>query len=113
MNAGIWLIIVLLGLLLGFLSGYFYRQLSAIRAQKEEQKLAEDIIARAKEEARVIQLQAKDKALEIRQAADAEIARRRAELIKEEDRLQRRREEIDIRLDRLEKREQALTECDR
>lgn len=108
MNAGIWLIIVLLGLLLGFLSGYFYRHLSAIKAQKEEQKLAEDIIAKAKEEARIIQLQAKDKALEIRQAADAEIARRRAELIKEEDRLQRRREEIDIRLDRLEKREQAL-----
>lgn len=108
MNAGIWPTLALLGLLLGFLIGYFYRHQLTIKAQKEEQKLAEDIIAKAKEEARIIQLQAKDKALEIRQAADAEIARRRAELIKEEDRLQRRREEIDIRLDRLEKREQAL-----
>lgn len=108
MHAGIWLIVVLLSLLLGIITGYLFRQSQIARAQKEEQKLAEDILAKAQEEARNIQLQAKDKALEIRQAADAEIARRRAELIKEEDRLQRRREEIDIRLDRVEKREQAL-----
>lgn len=108
MNAGIWLTIILLSLLLGFLTGYLLRHIQNLRAQRKESKLVEDIISKAQEEARNIQLQAKDKALEIRQAADAEIARRRSELIKEEDRLQKRREEIDIRLDRLEKREQAL-----
>lgn len=108
MNAGIWLTIILLSLLLGFLTGYLLHHIQNLRAQRKESKLVEDIISKAQEEARNIQLQAKDKALEIRQAADAEIARRRSELIKEEDRLQKRREEIDIRLDRLEKREQAL-----
>jgi ribonuclease Y len=62
----------------------------------------------AKEEAQQIELQAKDKALQIRQAADAEAARRRADVGREEDRLQNRRKDLDERQDRLEKRDQLL-----
>ncbi len=69
---------------------------------------AENILNTANEEARNIQLQAKDKALEIRQSAETEIAKRRSDLNKEEDRLQRRRDEIDARVEKFEKREQSL-----
>lgn len=69
---------------------------------------ADNIINAAKEEARNIELHAKDRALEIRQSADAEIAKRRTDLNKEDDRLQRRRDEIDARLEKIEKRDQTL-----
>jgi ribonuclease Y len=62
----------------------------------------------AQEKALSIELAAKDKALQIRQAADQEATRRRTDISREEDRLQKRREELDNRTDRLEKREQAL-----
>jgi ribonuclease Y len=103
-NIGIIVISLIIGLVIGFL---FRQILFTIRKSREEDA-AGNIIMGAKEEARNIQLQAKDKALEIRQSADAEISKRRSDLSKEEDRLQRRRDEIDARTERLDKREQAL-----
>jgi ribonucrease Y len=108
MNGGTWLIIAIVGLGVGIGIGYLIRQSIYARALKKDRDEAENLLSAAKEEAHNIELQAKDKALEIRQAADGEIARRRTELIKEEDRLQKRREENDARGDRLEKREQLL-----
>lgn len=108
MNAGIWLLIATMILALGIAIGYLVKHLQVARSIQKEREEAESILSKAREEARNLELQAKDKVLEIRQAADAEIARRRAELNREEDRLQKRREENDARADRLEKREQAL-----
>jgi ribonucrease Y len=108
MNAGIWLLIAAIALALGIVVGYYVKHIQVTNAIKKEHEEAESILSQAKEQVRSLELQAKDKVLEIRQAADAEIARRRAELNKEEDRLQKRREENDARADRLEKREQAL-----
>jgi ribonucrease Y len=108
MNSGIWLLIATAGLALGIAIGYYLKQTQIAKAKKEEQTQAESILNKAKEEARVMELQAKDKAIEIRQSADSEFARRRSELSREEDRLQKRREEVDARTDRLDKREQLL-----
>ena len=108
MNAGIWLLITAISLALGMAIGYFIKHQQAASAIRKEKEDAENIVNHAEEEARSIILQAKDKALETRQAADAEIARRRTELSREEDRLQKRREEIDSRTDRVDKHEQAL-----
>jgi ribonuclease Y len=108
MNPGIWLLIVAASLALGIAIGYYLKQTQVTKAKQEEQAQAESILTKAKEEARAIELQAKDKAIEIRQAADSEFGRRRAEISREEDRLQKRREEIDARTDRLDKREQLL-----
>src|SRR3989337_1122961 len=108
MDLGIGLIIALLCLLIGVAIGYALHTYIKNREQKRLQITAEQIVNEAKEQAHVTELQAKDKALEIRQVAEADVVRRRAEIGREEDRLQKRREEIDIRADRLEKREQAL-----
>ncbi|HLE15800.1 MAG TPA: ribonuclease Y [Anaerolineales bacterium] len=108
MNSGIWLLIVAICLALGIAIGYYLRHSQIAKTKQKEQEEADSILVKAKEEARVIELQAKDKAIEIRQAADSEFARRRTELSREEDRLQKRREEIDGRTDRLDKREQLI-----
>src|SRR5512139_2040207 len=111
MNAGnmiIWLLISLVALVLGGVAGYLVRNYLLVREQTQKQLEADHIIALAREQAQEIELQAKDKALQIRQSADQDISRRRAEVTREEDRLQKRREEIDNRTDRLEKREQAI-----
>lgn len=104
----LWIIIALVALGLGVGIGYVIRQIfieGSLTKQKEEAKL---ITQEAVQKATDIEIRAKNQALEIRQSAEAEIARRRNELAREEDRLQKRREELDLRTDKLEKREQAL-----
>lgn len=105
----LWLpVAAVLALIVGGMLGYYYRQVLTKDTQQKLREETERILTSAKEQALAVELAAKDKALEIRQAAEAEIVRRRAELSREEDRLQKRREELDLRTDRLEKREQTL-----
>ncbi|MCS6906787.1 MAG: ribonuclease Y [Anaerolineales bacterium] len=94
--------------LVGVAGGYLLREWIARRKIQQGKEEAERLIREAAQRASDIELEAKNHALEIRQQAEAEIARRRNELSREEDRLQKRREELDLRADRLEKREQAL-----
>jgi ribonuclease Y len=112
MNPGVWLLIVLISLVLasagGLAIGFYIKNLQHEKERILQQEEADSIINQAKEMAFNLELEAKDKALEIRQSAEAEISRRRADLTKEEDRLQKRREELDNRADRMEKREQLL-----
>lgn len=107
-----WIIIefisILIAIPLGFIIGYLYKQNKAEKALLSQKEEAERLLDQAREDVRVMEVQARDQALEILQKAEAEVARRRTELTREEDRLQKRREELDNRLDRLEKREQTL-----
>jgi ribonucrease Y len=110
MNIEIWMMILvaLVSLLLGGAIGYMIKHIKAVDTNQKLREEAENQLLTAKEQALTIELQSKDKALEIRQTAEAEASRRRAELNKEDDRLQKRREELDGRTDRLEKREQTI-----
>jgi ribonucrease Y len=79
------------------------RQRDAEQAAKADQlKLV------AEDRARQIELKARDTALRMRDEAEEELGRRRAELSREEERIQRRRAELDKRLERQELREQIL-----
>jgi len=102
------LLMIILSLLLGIAIGFIIRQLLYANKAAKDKEEAGNILKIANEEARNIQLQAKDKALEIKQTADAEISHRRSDLNKEDGRQQRRRDELDSRTDRIEKREEAL-----
>ena len=108
MELGITIIIAIISLAVGVAAGYAIRQYLVNQALQKSQDEAALIITTAKEQAANIELQAKDKALSTRQTVEVEINRRRADLTREEDRLQKRREELDVRTDRLEKREQVL-----
>jgi ribonuclease Y len=108
MTIEIWITVAILSLVIGVIAGYTVKHM---RTREVEQKLreeAEHLLNTAKEQVFTSELQAKDKAIAIVEAAEQENARKRTELSREEDRLQKRREELDNRTDRLEKREQAL-----
>jgi ribonuclease Y len=101
-------VLVVLALVLGAAFGFFLERAQTKSARQEEQQRIEKLIAEAREQAKSIELQARDAALRITQGAEAEINRLRSELNREEERLQKRRAELDARLERLEQREQAV-----
>jgi ribonuclease Y len=80
----------------------------ANKFRQEQTDRADNIIVQANENAKTIELEAKDRALQYLQEAENEIKSRRQEVSREEERLQKRRVELDHRLERLEQREQAL-----
>ena len=104
-----FLVVILLisAVLIGILTFFLVNAFKA-RYQKEQQEKADGVVQQATEQARQIEIDARDKALRILQEAEAEIGRRRTELGREEERLQKRRTEVDHRIERLEQREQAL-----
>ena len=102
------LVLSLVVLAIGIAIGYAIKHVSVRRAQDKSRDEAAKVLNAVKEQAQNIEMQAKDKALQIRQSAESEVNRRRSELTREEDRLQKRRDELDVRADRLEKREQAI-----
>jgi len=87
---------------------YFVTRYLMKRFYREQQMRADNTVAVANEQARAIELEAKDKSLKVLQQAEAETLRRRGDLTKEEERLQKRRTEMDNRIERLEQREQTL-----
>jgi len=95
-------------LLMGGLIGFVIKQSLVENKRKAQNLKADHIITEAKEQAREIELEAKDNALQITQKAEEELNRRRSELSKEDDRLQKRREELDQRLEKYEEREARL-----
>jgi ribonuclease Y len=104
-------IVILVGvifLIVGVVAGYFLHRYVVEKQTKGQQEKADTILKGANEQARLIESQARENAVKIIQAAEAEIKERRIELNKESDRLDKRRTELDSRVDRLEQREQAV-----
>ena len=76
--------------------------------EKQKKKKTEQMLQEAREKAKVIELEARDEAIKIKQDSEAELSRRRNDLTREDDRLQKRRAEIDARVERLEQRESQV-----
>ena len=79
------------------------------RFQAEQQARADNVIQLAKEKAKALELEAKDRSLKIIQEADEEVKESRKELNRENTRLQNRQAELDKKVDRMEQREVALS----
>jgi ribonuclease Y len=98
----------LLGIALGAGLGFWYRQQQLDREAVARRSALEKELGEAQGRARQIELQARDAAIRLRDEAESEAGRRRAELAREDERLTRRRTEIDNKVERTEQREQAL-----
>ena len=98
----------LLGIALGAGLGFWYRQQQLDREAVARRTALEKELGEAQGRARQIELQARDAAIRLRDEAESEAGRRRAELAREDERLIRRRTEIDNKVERTEQREQAL-----
>jgi ribonuclease Y len=95
--------LIVIGLLWFILSRYYAKKIST-----EKQNQSDSIILNAKEVAKSVELEAKDKALEILNNAEEEITKRRMEVSREEERLHKRRTDLDHRIERLEQRELVI-----
>lgn len=95
-------------LLVGAAVGYYVRQYMVGADLKLAQTSAEKLLAEANAKKNEILLDAKDEALKIRQAAEAEHRERRAELQRQERRIQQKDENLDRRLESVERRERSL-----
>jgi len=87
---------------------FFLNRSYVKRLNIEKQNQADSIIVNAKEVAKSIELESKDKAIDILNNAEEEITRRRSEISKEEERLHKRRTDLDFRIERLEQRELVI-----
>jgi len=109
MGDGVTAIIIgVLGLAIGFGLGFLIRRYLVQDKIGKQQQRAQQQLEQAEKKASEIVLAAKDETLEIRNAAEKELQRRRSALRREEERLQRRREKVDQRQERLEQREVSL-----
>jgi ribonuclease Y len=102
------IVVDILVLAVGLAVGYFFSRYQNERSRKDQQGRAGDIVQKALDEARQIDVEARDSALKIVQAAESEIVQRRTDLNRETDRLDKRRTDLDNRIERLEQREQTL-----
>jgi ribonucrease Y len=100
--------IIIADLLLVVGTVYFATRFLSDRFRREQQLKADNVVLAAQEKARNIELEFKDKSLQMMQESESEILRRRSDLGREEERLQKRRADLDFKVDRIEQREQVL-----
>jgi ribonuclease Y len=96
---------VLLALLVGIGIGYFIQTFRSKAIGQAAEIEAQRLIEESRVEAREIILAAKDEELRLREEAESDTKRMRANLQREEDRLQKRRENIDRKVEQLENRD--------
>jgi len=77
--------------LLAAVLGFAVKQIQVESAKRRLKEQAGRIVQEANEEAKSIQLNAKNEALETRQRAEADVERKRKDLSREDDRLRQRR----------------------
>ena len=104
------LISTLVGLLIGTVVGYFYKWLLNFKRREQAKEEAQVIVDTAKNKERDIILEAKEEAIKIRSAGQAEIRERRSEVNKIENRLSFREEKVDQKSTEVDKKERDLNQ---
>jgi len=107
----VWLycgIALIVGLAIGGVVGFLYRQQRYRQELGDLEAMRTRLLEEAEKQARDMVLNAKDEALQIRQEMEAELDTRSKQLRREEDRLQKRRDQLDSRQERIDRREQRL-----
>jgi ribonuclease Y len=107
-DVGFLIIVVIASLVVIAIVTFLLVRFFVSRFKKEQIEKADNLIQAATEKAKLIEIEARDKALKLVQESESEIARRRQDIMREDDRQQKRRAELDHRIERLEQREQNL-----
>lgn len=112
-GAFIWVIVLVVGVILGFAVGYLLKNRTIGRNITKLEEEANQRLAEARTRAMELELDARDRALKTLREAEDEIKRRTRELNRQESRLQSRRDNLDHRLDAFEVRERKLKDVER
>lgn len=105
-----WLVLAAVGAAGGFFAGYRLKNRTIGQNITKLQEEAKDKLAQARTAAMESEIEARDKALQVLQEADAEATRRMREVNRQETRLQERRDSLDKRIDSLEARDARIKE---
>lgn len=101
-------VIAVVALLVGLAAGYFIHRAQVERTQRDQQARTANILKGANEQARLIEVTARENAQKLVNSAEQDVKERRAENSREAERLDKRRTELEGRADKLEQREQVL-----
>ena len=93
---------------IAFVVGYYFKQIALRDQMKAASENAAKLVAEATAKQRELLLEAKDEALRLRNAVEAELRERRADLQRQERRLQQREENLDRKVEAGERRERIL-----
>jgi len=93
---------------IAFVLGYFFKQIALRDQMRAAAENAARMIADATAKQKELLLEAKDEALRLRTAVEAELRERRGDLQRQERRLQQREENLDRKVEATEKRERAI-----
>ncbi len=93
---------------IGIVLGYVIKNFQFQKAIRNEEIESGRIVDKAKEEAKELEIQGKDRALEIRQQSERDSERKRKDLNRQDDRLQKRRADIDRQSEQITDREKTL-----
>ena len=98
---------------IAFAIGYFFKQIALRDQMKAAAENAARMVADATAKQKELLLEAKDEALRLRTAVEAELRERRSDLQRQERRLQQREENLDRKIEASERRERALQQRER
>jgi len=104
----LYFVVVGLVLILGLLLGYFARQILANQQLRGAQTEAKKLLAEATVKHEDMLAKAREEAVKVRQAAEADSRERRYELQRLERRFNQKEERLDRKLESVERREQSL-----
>ena len=119
---------LVLGLVIGFVSGSIHRRKSAEAAigsaEDEAKRILSDAMKNAEQRKKEVLLEAKDEIHQLRQETEKDLRERRTEVQRQEHRIQQKEETLDRKTDNLEAKEEKLAarakeidekllECDR
>lgn len=102
------IVVGLVALLAGAAAGYAFRRRTIDTSQQDAQEAASRTLADAETRHKEIILAAKEEALKLQNAAEAEIRERRSEVGRIEARLAQKEENLDRKTDALDRREQGI-----
>ncbi|HVU14857.1 MAG TPA: ribonuclease Y [Phototrophicaceae bacterium] len=112
MDLGSALIMLVIGLIVGAVAGYFgltyYQNMQGSNRRLAAEEEARKIVEQANEQAQATTKDAEEKSKKVLEEAEETTVRRRRELDREDERLQHRREDLDKRFERMEQRDQNL-----
>ena len=113
MQMVLWIVLPLVGLILGWLIRWLYARFQLSSSEQKAERLKRDAIKEAEAEKREIILETRDELLQERNAQEKELRERRNELQRFERRLLQKEENLEKKLAYVERQQQAFEDRER
>ena len=106
----IWIIIIVAGIVVGWLVGFFLRGMVISKKARQAEERASELVREAEAKQKELLLEAKEEAVRIKSEAEAENRQRRSEIGRQEKKISQRAENLDRKTEAIERRERALVQ---